>query len=510
LLKPVGRRQRAPAPAMQTATPPAQTWPQRPAAAAALAPSARGLPTAGCAFPTAGATAAVAIGAVGAVAASACGKVRRRLRRGPKRGTVALCATATASPWDVEPFEGCSFGGSVTGYDLRSALGDDAATERLRAAMARHRLLIFRGQDELTGADHIALSEQLGSLDHGLHRAHPRAPDPRLLRVSNDEAEGFISVGTSGWHVDGVMLRAPFAVQTMHFISAISGGDTLFLGFRELLGALEPEVIERCRRLWFVSGVGKNLAGGEGQLSLLPLVYAHPFTGEETMCFHLGGNYCLGWIEEQPQPTGLAAFVGGLLGANAAGAGAADAALQRLLAGTGGEGAEPAGFRFLPAKPTQELLKDLIDGLGEATRQCAVWRQRWADGDFALIDNLALAHLPVPGTQAVPSGPGEPGLRLFHRTTMTDAAAVPRNARGAASVLLVGGMDAEADLTGSRAGAIRDPKAMQAILRALMTATTRAAEADGEELAPKPRTRPGANKAAAQRLRDKMRAKLAE
>ena len=71
--------------------------------------------------------------------------------------------------------------------------------------------------------------EHLGSLEHILHRPHPKSPDPRLLRVANDDREGrwvssrgvvilvsrldhargFMSVGTSGWHVDGVMLQAP-------------------------------------------------------------------------------------------------------------------------------------------------------------------------------------------------------------------------------------------------------------------------------------------------------------
>lgn len=379
--------------------------------------------------------------------------------------------------------------------------------------MARHRLLIFRGQNELTGADHIALSEQLGSLDHGLHRVHPQSPDPRLLRVSNDDAEGFVSVGTSGWHVDGVMLRAPFAVQTMHFLSAISGGDTLFLGFRELLAALDPEVLERWRRLWFVSGVGSDLAAGDGQLSLLPLVYTHPFSGDETMCFHLGRNYCLGWIEEQPQPDGLAALVGGILGARGGARSATDVALGQLLTGSD-KGADPAGFTVLPPRPMQELLRDVLDGLDEAMRRRIVWRQQWADGDFALIDNMALAHLPAPGTQAKPSGPGDPGVRIFHRTTMTDPAAVPRNARGAESVLLAGGSDS-VDLTGSRAGAIRDPEAMRRILKALVVATARDEETNdedttGQQPAPKPRTKPGGSKAMAQRLRSKARAKLAE
>ncbi|CAE8627405.1 unnamed protein product, partial [Polarella glacialis] len=124
-----------------------------------------------------------------------------------------------------------------------------------------------------------ALSECLGCLDHGLHKAHARAPDPRLLRVSNDQEQGFVQVGTSGWHVDGVMLQAPFHVQTMHFVSSIPGGDTLFLGFREFLESLGSEDLDRLRKLWFVSGVGKDIPAGDGQLSVVPLVYRHPFTG---------------------------------------------------------------------------------------------------------------------------------------------------------------------------------------------------------------------------------------
>ena len=228
--------------------------------------------------------------------------------------------------------------------------------------------------------------EHLGSLEHILHRPHPKSPDPRLLRVANDDREGrwvssrgvvilvsrldhargFMSVGTSGWHVDGVMLQAPKlgAVQRIfqrnvpagqaftkvccpdyapfvsrqqrlefhssngpfvgatdgRFLSvecrerhAIPGGDTMFLGLNELLESMDEELRALCERLWFVpdarsaidpidlpcalmnhrsasarSGVGEDLQQGEGQMSMLPLVYKHPFTGEKTMCFHLG------------------------------------------------------------------------------------------------------------------------------------------------------------------------------------------------------------------------------
>ena len=84
----------------------------------------------------------------------------------------------------------------------------------------------------------------------------------------------------------------------------------MFLGLNELLESMDEELRSLCERLWFVpearsavdllgarmnqcaasarSGVGEDLQQGEGQMSMLPLVYKHPFTGEKTMCFHLG------------------------------------------------------------------------------------------------------------------------------------------------------------------------------------------------------------------------------
>lgn len=54
------------------------------------------------------------------------------------------------------------------------------------------------------------------------------------------------------------------------------------------------------------------------------------------------------------------------------------------------------------------------------TRRRAVTRVEWARGDLALIDNMALAHLPAPGTQTLPL---VSGLRVFHRTTMVNSEA---------------------------------------------------------------------------------------
>lgn len=157
-------------------------------------------------------------GAVAAIFAAGLWQVGRKHKRKHLRAKVKMHAY-----YEVTPREGCAFGASVRGFSVKEALDSPEAMEQIRSDMYKHRLLIFHGQTDLMPEDHIKLSEKLGSMDHILHRPHPKSPDPRLLRVANDDREGFMSVGTSGWHVDGVMLQAPFAAQTMHHLHAIPG-----------------------------------------------------------------------------------------------------------------------------------------------------------------------------------------------------------------------------------------------------------------------------------------------
>ena len=230
---------------------------------------------------------------------------------------------------------------------------------------------------------------------------------------------------------------------------------------KELYHSLDEDFQGLCDRLWFVSGVGEDLQQGEGQVSLLPLVYDHPFRGDKTMCFHLGQTYCLGFIEEVP----LNAFMEAVANVMTRGDGllrGARGRLQKLLADS--EGNAPSQFRFLPAKPVQDSIQKAIDSMDPETRSQAITTVEWERGDLALIDNMALAHVPAPGTQTLPL---VSGLRVFHRTTMVNPEAVLRNLRGAEAVLLAG---PRRDGPTSKE-ATEDPAAMRDILRAVMAAT---------------------------------------
>ena len=348
-------------------------------------------------------------------------------------GAVAAVAMAPpAQSYSVTSLGSLGFG-EVRGFDLRKLRESPELVERVRADTAKHRLLVFKGQDDLSGEEHVAICDLFGSMDHGLHSVHPKAPHPYLLRVSNDEAEGFKQIGVSGWHIDGVMIRLPFSLQTMHFLNAIPGGDTRFLAFDEFLRRVRserPELAERWERLFFLSGVGDDLMAGDGQLAMHPLVTALEGQDRMGMCFHLGASYCLGWIREgdggeAAAPAARKGLFSGMLGQDPV-----EAAEEEL-----GDLLKVGGCSLLEPKGTLKELSEAIDEFGE---ECS-FQQAWEDGDFAFIDNRALAHVPVAGTQADAS---ESGLRLFHRTTITQRDSAPPVAKrsGRPSFVLSGGI----------------------------------------------------------------------
>ena len=60
---------------------------------------------------------------------------------------------------------------------------------------------------------------------------------------------------------------------------------------KELYESMDEDLSALCDRLWFVSGVGEDLQQGEGQMSLLPLVYDHPFRGDKTISLDLSKKF---------------------------------------------------------------------------------------------------------------------------------------------------------------------------------------------------------------------------
>lgn len=242
----------------------------------------------------------------------------------------------------------------------------------------------------------------------------------------------------------------------------------MFLDLNQFFKTLDREVQDQCERLWFVSGVGEYLKAGEGQMSLLPLAYDHPFTGEKTMCFHLGQSYSLGFIEEDDLNP-LAEMMANVMTRGEVKFNDAKRVLKNLVDGPGNN--SPAYFKFCAPKMILEFLRNAIDDLAEDVKERIMLQQEWKAGDLALIDNMAVAHLPVPKTQSLPL---LSGLRVFHRTTMVDTEKVPRNFRGAPAVLLVG--DGYGLKRSKGDGGQVNPVAMREILAQLVSAAREAGD----------------------------------
>lgn len=246
-----------------------------------------------------------------------------------------------------------AFGAIVEGVDLSKPVGD-TVREKLKEDLHRNKVLLFRGQGRLSGERQVEISRWFGDL-HSTFSKHPRSPHPDVFRVSNDSSEGCTQVGRSGWHIDGTFLETPFPVQIMHFWQVIEGGSTLFsplASVADLLCAEDPA-------FWtHLSFVGRDCSH--------PLICSHPITNERTAIFHFGRGFIRGLAHDER----------GLLDPReeARALGALQAALER---------------------PSWCL------------------EMKWEAGDVAFIDNLAVAHYAVPGTQALGRG-----TRILHRTTV--------------------------------------------------------------------------------------------
>jgi len=265
------------------------------------------------------------------------------------------------------------FGAEVLGVDLSMQNFEEGFVEQIRRDLVEYRVLLFRKQSPISGAQQVAFSARLGQVESTFYK-HPKSPHPDIFRVSNNEAEGCTNVGRSGWHVDGTFLETPFTYQTMYFPQVAAGGDTCFVPLKELYERQSDAVRARWDRYWMVTGRRSS--------PVHPVVYRHPLRDDPTMVFHCGEPFVNGWlIDDDRLPTA-----------------------ER-------KPTEMVGARSFQAELTRALEQALEDGVGI--------KMSWEPGDFSINDNLGLAHYACPGTQ---KDWREVGLRILHRTTVLGGA----------------------------------------------------------------------------------------
>ena len=229
----------------------------------------------------------------------------------------------------------------------------------------RHRILVFRDQGIIFGDRHVEISRWFGPLESTFYK-HPASPHPDVFRVSNDPEVGCTGVGRTGWHVDGSFQRAPFSHSLYHIISVPKQGATVFVPLYELIHALPEEQRARWDRLSMCS----DRRGGH----VKPLIYTHPRSGLDTLCFHLGMTAAFIWDY-----------------------GTAEA-------------------RLTGSAETEEILNEMEDVFTRlAAEKGLIYKHQWMPGDFIISDNAAVGHEADAETQASVE---KVGLRVMHRTTI--------------------------------------------------------------------------------------------
>ena len=255
------------------------------------------------------------------------------------------------------------FGINVCGFDLNNGSVSKHDRDRIIDLVTTYRIVVFRDQGVVSGNGQVAISKWFGELESTFYK-HPCSPHPDVFRVSNDPAQGCTGVGRTGWHVDGSFQPSPFSHALYHIVDCPRQGSTVFLPLKEFLHSLPKDYKSKLDRL-------SMLSDRRSMSSAKKVVYRHPITNEETMCFHLG--MIAGFVYDQGTPH----------------------------------------ERYTTRQETVELLDELEKAI--ISRKESLWYVHdWKPGDFIISDNCALAHEASVETQYPVD---MVGLRVMHRTT---------------------------------------------------------------------------------------------
>ncbi len=201
-------------------------------------------------------------------------------------------------PLDVAPLS-AALGAEITGLDLGTPAGR-AAGARLDALLARHLVLVIRGQ-RLSPADMPPALAALGPAlrQHYSQYLAPDCPDVGVLSSASAERgrDGRrVQLGASCWHSDHINRECPPKCTALHAVRLpAAGGDTSFANMRTAYRRLAPQVRARVERMRSVNGLDRDLldvrqADRERHATpwAHPLVRTHPVTGEPALYFHPG------------------------------------------------------------------------------------------------------------------------------------------------------------------------------------------------------------------------------
>jgi hypothetical protein len=146
-------------------------------------------------------------------------------------------AAAANEHIDVRPVA-AAMGAEIAGVDCANV--GDAAFAEIEAALFRHKMIYFRGQQRMTHGDQSAFSRRFGAFAEDAHtKGVPGFPEVQPLIKEADERTGLL-LG-SGWHTDSAFLPEPPAISLLRSIEIPPfGGDTISANSALAYRALSP------------------------------------------------------------------------------------------------------------------------------------------------------------------------------------------------------------------------------------------------------------------------------
>ena len=189
---------------------------------------------------------------------------------------------------------GGRIGARIDGVRLGGDLADDVVAS-IRAALLRHKVVFFRGQEHLDDDGHIAFAERLGPLT----TAHPtvNTGSARVLRVTADKG-----MAANAWHTDVTFVDRIPAISVLRGITIPPyGGNTVWANTAAAYDALPGPLKALVDQLWAVHTNSYDYAQRDEEseqpdanytradfVSQLfetehPVVRVHPETGERSL-----------------------------------------------------------------------------------------------------------------------------------------------------------------------------------------------------------------------------------
>ena len=182
-----------------------------------------------------------------------------------------------------------NIGAQVSEIDLGDEL-DDETIAALRAALVRHKVLVFHDQP-MSPAAHVALARRFGELE--VHPVFPRHPDHPELVLLGGNAAG--KAQENIFHTDVSWRETPSMASLLRCIECPAvGGDTIWVNmvaaFEQLPEELKTQARPAARGARHHAGLriaddrrGARRAAGDVPAGVHPVVRTHPESGEQIL-----------------------------------------------------------------------------------------------------------------------------------------------------------------------------------------------------------------------------------